>query len=299
MTASPERFTLSSTTLEAQLVPEWGGRVVLLRSRPDAVDLAEPLRGDTFSPVYWPKGGIYPLVPYSNRIRNAHLQFRERSFSLPPHPEASPHTLHGVAQTMPWQVVDHTAHSATLSLHYEGPHWPWRFSAEQYFVVEGNHLHQRLSLTNRSDTAMPAGLGSHPYLQFGPGDTAHFHAERSWTIDRFQIATGESAVLTQATVMRKSAPDDVDIGGYFSEWNGILSLERKEGTVRVSTPDFSHLVLFAPAGLRYLCVEPVSHVADGFNLAALGVPHTGMEILEPGATLERSLSIEWIPRRAT
>lgn len=43
-----------------------------------------------------------------------------------------------------------------------------------------------------------------------------------------------------------------------------------------------HLVVHRPESLAYLCLEPVSHVADGFNLAARGVPDTGTRWLAPG-----------------
>jgi aldose 1-epimerase len=295
MTQSPERITLSSTALEAELIPEWGGRVVRLHSRQDPVDILYPVHADTFSPLYWPKGGMYPLMPYSNRIRGAQLRFQGRTYPLPAHPEATPHTLHGVAHTVPWQLLNRTADSVTLALHYEGPHWPWRFSAEQHIALTENRLHHRLSLTNQSDVAMPAGVGSHPYLCFAPGDTVRFDAGQSWAIDSFQIADGRRSPVAGTLSIQRPPPEGPDFAGYFSEWHGRLSLERAAGTVHVSSPDMAHLVLFAPSSQRYLCVEPVSHVADGFNLAAAGVPETGTETLAPGATLQRSVVIEWTP----
>ena len=51
-------------------------------------------------------------------------------------------------------------------------------------------------------------------------------------------------------------------------------------------PVFGHLVVHRPPSGAYLCVEPVSHVANGFNLAARGVAETGTRFLEPGETLQ-------------
>ena len=61
----------------------------------------------------------------------------------------------------------------------------------------------------------------------------------------------------------------------------------------------THLVAYVPRGAPYLCVEPVSHVANGFNLAAAGVEDTGTHVLEPGATLDARASLEWEPARRT
>ncbi len=50
-------------------------------------------------------------------------------------------------------------------------------------------------------------------------------------------------------------------------------------------PVWQHLVVYRPDNLAYLCLEPVSHVADGFNQAARGVQDTGTRWLAPGESL--------------
>jgi len=52
-----------------------------------------------------------------------------------------------------------------------------------------------------------------------------------------------------------------------------------------------HVVVHCPAGAGYLCVEPVSHVSDGFNLAAQGLRGTGIAVIEPGSEIQASLSM--------
>jgi len=39
----------------------------------------------------------------------------------------------------------------------------------------------------------------------------------------------------------------------------------------------------------YLCVEPVTHVANAVNLANAGHDDTGLEVLQPGETLRGSM----------
>jgi aldose 1-epimerase len=56
----------------------------------------------------------------------------------------------------------------------------------------------------------------------------------------------------------------------------------------------SHLVLHAPEG-RYLCVEPVTHVCDGANLADAGMPGTGIKRLAPGETLQAQADFIIVP----
>jgi aldose 1-epimerase len=52
-----------------------------------------------------------------------------------------------------------------------------------------------------------------------------------------------------------------------------------------------HVVVHCPAGAAYLCVEPVSHVSDGFNLHAQGVPGTGVAVIAPGSEIAASLAM--------
>jgi len=47
----------------------------------------------------------------------------------------------------------------------------------------------------------------------------------------------------------------------------------------------------------YLCLEPVSHVADGFNLAARGVAGTGAVLLPSGGVLRGQMTISLSDRR--
>jgi aldose 1-epimerase len=57
-------------------------------------------------------------------------------------------------------------------------------------------------------------------------------------------------------------------------------------------PVLSHLVLHRPAGIDYICIEPVSHVADGFNLAARGIANTGTRALDPGDILSGGVTMD-------
>ena len=46
-------------------------------------------------------------------------------------------------------------------------------------------------------------------------------------------------------------------------------------------------MIYVPPGQDFFCVEPVSHVNDGFNMLERGVEGTGVRVLAPGQTLRR------------
>ena len=67
----------------ARLVPGAGGRITALRLvRPGGgvVEILHLYPEDFFDPIRWAKGGIYPLMPYSNRIAQATVQVHGQAF---------------------------------------------------------------------------------------------------------------------------------------------------------------------------------------------------------------------------
>jgi aldose 1-epimerase len=81
----------------------------------------------------------------------------------------------------------------------------------------------------------------------------------------------------------------LDLDHCFAGFDGRAEIawpERGDGLVIEAEPLFGHLVVFVPPGKPYVCVEPVSHVNDGFNLMAKGESETGVRVLSPGETLQ-------------
>lgn len=295
MTA-PTRLTIANDQLRADIAPHLGARVTRLVAVDSDTDLVVPLDTWNAPPHGWPKAGAYPLIPYSNRIASARLAFGGEVHALPPHPLDLPNTLHGIAQALPWDVVAHSGDAVELALGYDGEHWPWPFDAQLGFRIEQRTLHVRMSVRNAGGRPMPAGLGWHPFFAAEPGATIRFEAGRRWILDTRFVPTGASQAGTQPAMLDARDWSDGDCAVYASDWRGDAIVERPNGRVRLRAGEpLTHLVAYVPRGAPYLCVEPVSHVANGFNLAAAGVEDTGTHVLEPGATLDAHASLEWEP----
>lgn len=273
-----ERLVLRAGALEATLSPTEGGRLATLRdlSATPARDLVVPLRAWPAEPRRWPKGGAYPLIPYSNRIAAARLRHAGRTWPIEPHPDSAPHSLHGTAHLRAWTVEasDRTSAVLTLSTEPDG-NWPWPYLARQSFALKPESLHIELSIENRGIEPFPAGLGWHPYLAWSPDAEIHHDARQRWLYDQDYVATGEIAPV-DAVATRTS---------YLSGWTGLEVSHADGHSVRVGAgPALSHLVLHRPDDDAYLCVEPVSHVANGFNLAVDEIAGTGTHLLGAGAS---------------
>lgn len=271
------------------LRPSAGGRIAALWRDDDGVrrDILVPMLPRPFDPANWPKAGCYPLLPFSNRIRDAVFTADGTVVRLPAHPPG-PHALHGFSQRRPWTLHEAPA-GPVMRFEHDADAWPWTFAAEQRLVLDADGLTLTLWVQNRAATAMPLGLGFHPYLAAAPGDRVRFAVAAEWDVDADFIATAPGTAP-----VRHDAPLGTEpVTRYCAGWEGTATLLRP-GAAPVSVTaeaPLDHLVFHVPPGGAYLCVEPVSHVADAFNLAARGVAGTGHRMLAPGEEVTASMRI--------
>lgn len=280
--------------LHVRVQPADGGRIAEFwvdGSDGKRSDILVPLTVSGYVPTSWPKAGCYPLVPYSNRIRNGRFEADGRSVALAPHPGEEPHALHGFAQLRPWDIEVLGADTLAMTYDHRPDAWPWPFTARQLVSIDEQGLSVEFSVTNHGATAMPVGFGLHPYFAAAPGDTVRFEVGGEWSMDGANIAVDWSALPAGETA---HTLDEQTVARYLTGWQGRAVLARQNGpTVTITAESLlDHFVFFVPAGGPYACIEPVSHVADAFNLAAKGADNTGHRTLAPGKTLAAHIRIE-------
>lgn len=272
--------------MRAIVRPGQGGRIAAAW-REDAkgrrTHLLQPMPPGEFEPTAWPKGGCYPLVPWSNRVRDGRFRTGGQTVDLG-YPASLPDGLHGFGQRLAWSVTHSASDDLTMSLRHDArPQWPWSFLATQRVRLDGAGLTLEISVTNTGTGAMPTGLGVHPYFACEAGDRLRFSADVLWESDALLCAT---AARPLAESRHEFVLGD-DMTTYFAGFEGVAAISRRDGSrivVQTGAP-FEHLVVHVPAGAPYACIEPVSHVADAFTLAASGVEGTGLRVLNPGESL--------------
>ena len=282
----------------ARLLPAAGGRISALRLAPhgDAgVDVLYPYPEDFFDPIRWGKGGIYPLLPYSNRIANARVQVEGLPVVLAAHPDAAPHTLHGNGHAQPWTLVQSNEASAVMTLDSPASAaWPWRYSGHMRIELAQDRVTIEIGIRNTDTRIMPAGIGLHPYFRHRPAALVGYRATRFWpTTAEFLPEAPRPPTADEIYIPERHLPEG-GLTHYVSGWDGTAQLDLPEGQrLRLHADSlFSHLVVHRPDNMAYLCLEPVSHVADAFNLAALGVVGTGSRLLAPGDSMAGVLRIQ-------
>jgi aldose 1-epimerase len=234
----------------------------------------------------------FPLVPFSNRIRDGRFAFGAHAVALPLNHRPQPHALHGHGWQRAWSVVERDDDRIALEYDHRAGAWPFPYRARQEFLLTGDELRLSLAIENRGREAMPAGLGFHPYFPRTPRCRLSARVDAMWATDPEVMPT------TLVDADPRLAADcglpvaDVMLDNAFAGWRGDATIAWPERGARLflhAGAPLGFLVVYSPAGTDYFCAEPVSHCTDAFNLAGQGRTDTGMLTLDPGASLETAV----------
>ncbi len=264
---------------EAQVAVRGGAVAFLTR---DELDVLRPTPEGATDPLNF---GCFPLVPYANRIDGGRFEFEGREVQLPVLSRFAPHALHGEGWLSDWTLVEQGEDRVVLR--FGGDDWPWRYEAVQTLSLSNEGLRIDLTLTNRDERPMPAGLGLHPYFPRVTDGRLDARTTEVWTgEDIVPDRLAPSAEVVDWT--DRPFADAPFVDHCFEGWDGEARLSDGAGTtvVRAST---DRLHVFVPTGETYVCVEPVTHRPDVFNQAAPG--EQGFVVLAPGETLSLWMTI--------
>jgi aldose 1-epimerase len=231
--------------------------------------------------------GSYPLVPYSNRIANAKLQWAGQHYNLVPNFVPEPHAIHGVGWQRAWTITSFT--ETTLELcyrHIPDVSWPFAFEAVQTFELSANGLRQVMSMQNLSTFDVPAGLGWHPYFKKRQSSHLCFSAKRRWEMGDDFLPTHP---LSSSGLDRNCDALTIDhcFDGCLVNGQNLVVLEDSVMRVSISS-DVDCLVVYTKPSLDSIAIEPVSHVNNAFNQKSEGL---GVRVLDPGETTSASFQV--------
>lgn len=276
---------LKSGALRCEIEPALGGCIAglwlgdepVLRSTPAARLASARLAGS------------YPLVPFSNRIGQARLQWEGTLYPLVRNNGDEPHAIHGVGWQRPWEVLDTDGNYALLAYeHRPDDNWPFAFDCSQTLRLNDKGLELTLAITSHSQEPAPAGLGWHPYFVKRPGSRIAFSATGRWEMggDKLPTAHQPSRGLDAECAA-------LDVDHCFDGWDGTAHLRDEVMHVRIHS-SMTRLVVFTNGTRDYIAIEPVSHVNNAVSLHAAGTPADalGLAILKTGDSIMGTMSIE-------
>lgn len=304
----PVLFTLQNSIWQVGVLPATGASIAFgrVRRRGGWADVLRP----TPEPEYGNPSACasFPLVPWSNRIKDATFRFAGQAYTLWATSKDGA-ALHGVGRNHPWTVKSADAtHIAlkldTTDLVAEGRavNFPWPFRARIVYRLDGERFSMEMALRNNGDMPFPAGFGHHPYFVralSGPHDTAEMEipCEQYFPADN-AIPYGPPQPIEPRLDFRRLRPlEDVHIDDNLtSRIPGrpvLIVYPRSDVAICMRMdPIFENIILFTPMEKPFFAVEPVTNANNGFNLYADGVPGSGVFVLEPGQHARGSITLE-------
>lgn len=259
------------------------------------IDLLRPARDDDPAPEP-NQTACFVTVPYFGRIVGGRFEFDGRTHRLDPTSPTSPEPIHGESWRARWTLVEARDNRLALE-HVYAPRtacWPFPYTARQTFELDEDGLTLSLAARNSGATAMPCGLGVHPYFPKPPGTRVQAPTTGVWPFDPLTgpgtpAPPPSGSDFTAGQEMDALVVDNCfDVGERAARlhWPGLpAALEM------TATPPFDRLQIFAPAGADFLCVEPVSHLPNALCLMSAGRSGHGIRVLEPGADLSGTVRI--------
>lgn len=301
MTEAP--FILSRGDLRVEIDPEYGGRVTGFWSETLAgrVDWITPLPRDSRDVDNPAKAGMFPLVPFSNRIRNGCFTFADQNYILEATEVGKFHAIHGHGCRAAWHVSGRSESAATLVMGYNGGEWPSSYTVAQRFDLRESDLVVHLIVDNIGPRPMPIGLGWHPFFPVRGGAVVTADFKTIWPPVRDNIPEGALPLPRALDFSMGRVPPrglDTGFGGWdgraMIEWPGQRLGQRPKGgmTLRLSaTGPLDHMILYTPVDRDFFCMEPVSHPINAINLEGDGASGR-MHTLASGERFGGSLSLK-------
>lgn len=241
---------------QAVILPEKGATVISLQKDGreflycDRENLASPER---------PRCGIPFLFPIFGRLKDGKYTWEGREYAM---------EIHGFGHTSLWKVTKHTEASLELVLEAAGEtlaQYPFRFRVTLEFALEQGALTIRQTYENPDEKPMPYNYGFHPYFLTERLENLRVETTADTFFD-FAVGGKPFGQGSVSLTMPEGAPET---GAAFMGVHGPTILQNEAEGRRLTMEfdeSFHTHVLWAQAGKRFLCVEPVNGTANGLNM---------------------------------
>ncbi|WP_338869163.1 hypothetical protein WBJ53_19430 [Spirosoma sp. SC4-14] len=308
--SSVDRISLSPKTGGASMVvaPAWGGRVCDLllpmngirHSVLDGVADEEVIQDDR-------RYKSAPLIPFPNRVNGGRYVFEGKTYQLPINETRHGHAIHGLLYNRPMMVenVQITDQTAQLRLTYaydevmSGYPFPFEFTVT-YWLCEQDGFRCATQIRNTGSTAMPLGVGWHPYLSL-PGGIADWTMQlpdcQIYELDDVSIPTGAKQDYVAFVVPTRLAAihlnDCFGLPSAASRSEIVFTSPARDRQVvfwmESGVNQYRYFQLFTPPDRLSIAVEPMSCCCDAVN------NHDGLIRLESGDIFTASYGLQLRP----
>jgi aldose 1-epimerase len=263
--------------------------------------------------------GIPFLAPWADRLDEQafYANGKRYGFDMALGNVRGANPIHGFLMNTPeWRVVDARADTRSAWVtsrleFYRYPDWmkqfPFAHTIEMTHRLRDGVLEVATRIENLSVEPMPVAVGFHPFFQLtdSPRDewTLSVAAKTHWPVTGEKMPSGVTQPIDKFfpdPTGARLAPFELD--DVFSdlvrdaEGRSTMSLKGKAQRLDVALgPNYRAVVIYAPkpapgqdpAARNFICIEPVTAIINGLNLAHKGV-YTDLQSIPPGGTWQES-----------
>jgi aldose 1-epimerase len=285
----------SNNNLEAWIAPSRGSNLCRFSVGGQAIIDFEPqllnVSGDT---------GTLVLYPTPNRVRDGTFRYQGRDY--PQIKRANKIMEHGMVRDEGWNFGKAQLKEDSISLLtwinfdrssplFEA--FPFAHRLELEFCLMRDGIRISYTIQNMDDQDIPFGFGLHPYFMKVSGENGTFVRLPA----RYVMESTPDLLPTGKLLKVDQTPFDlkreVKIGALDLDhvFTGVpdgefASIHFSSLTLRVileATNDFSHIVLYSPAGQGYFCLENQTCSTDAHNLYDRGYQsESGLKLVKAG-----------------
>lgn len=285
-------ITLTSGDFSAGISPKTGGALMFWRRKD--VDLMRPAKPTAIEQKAADQTAMFPLVPYSNRIRGGFFIYWGIKRTVPKNHPVVADPLHGEGWQAEWSVLEKNEDSVVIGFEHNGKTgFPFAYAARQKFSLQNNLLTVDMKLVNKGSIPMPCGLGLHPFFLKDKDTVARFKNKSVWAHEAAPardrpMKTPPEWIFDQGRTFDDGLILDTCFGGF--DGNASITYPSRGFKIDMTArTDFNHIVVWSPENENFFCLEPVTNATDAFNLAAAGVAGTGIKTLDPEESLTETV----------
>lgn len=198
------------------------------------------------------RGGIPVLFPSPGKLTNDRWSRDGLSGSM---------KQHGFARNLAWKEIGPHAYRLE-SDDATRAQFPWDFTFDMtYAIIDGSTLRLEHRVTNRSKTAMPFGVGFHPYFAVRDKANARITTKATRAFDN--VTKKPIALDGKGTIDLTQKEVDLHLLDHGSTES---TLEHPGGTIRLrGSKEYTHWVVWTLAGRDFVCLEPWTCPGDALN----------------------------------
>jgi aldose 1-epimerase len=164
-------------------------------------------------------------------------------------------------------------------------------------------LEVRTTITNMSAEPMPVAIGFHPYYKLPDSArdewTIAVGARTHWRLASNKVPTGETEPIEQIFPNPRAAPlVDHDLDDVFgdlvrdAQGRATVSVSGKQQRLDILVgPNYKSVVVWAPKGREFICIEPMAGITDAVNLAHKGL-YKELQTIAPGGSWRESFWVK-------